>query len=255
MKEKDEMNLFTGNALIVEDDHQIANLLNIHLSELGLKVKVAHDAESALPLFKSNTFDICLLDWMLPGIQGIDLLKTIRRENSDVKILMLTAKVDPDSIVHALECGADDFLAKPFDAKVLLARARNLLRRVTFQKQYAVDTKNSAVSEISLDGLFLHFLKHIVQYENQDIHLTPSEFKLLESLIRAQGLVLTRDELISYIQGEEVNVTGRTIDTHIFALRKKLGAWSTHIETIRGVGYRILIANQDRTVRESDDQS
>ncbi|MBC7466764.1 MAG: response regulator transcription factor, partial [Bdellovibrio sp.] len=224
-------NSFSGHALVVEDDHSIANLLKIHLTDLGLKVDLAFDAESAFSLMQTSKYSVCLLDWMLPGIQGIDLLKKMRAQNNQIKVLMLTAKADPDSIVLALETGADDYLSKPFDSKVLLARVRNLLRRTELQNQIQEQRKASAQSEdeMTLDGLNIHFLKYIIRYKGDDVHLTPSEFKLLASLFKADGLVMTRDQLIAQIQGDEVNVTGRTIDTHVFALRKKLGAWSSHI--------------------------
>jgi len=250
-------NLFLGTALVVEDDNSIANLLKIHLSDLGLKVDVANDAETAFGFIQTKMYSVCLLDWMLPGVQGIDLLKKIRAQNNRLHVLMLTAKADPDSIVMALEAGADDYLAKPFDSKVLLARVRNLLRRLEMQNANSVVLEKKAAEvasedEMSLDELYIHFLKYVIRYQGEDVHLTPSEFKLLASLFKARGLVMTRDQLIAQIQGDEVNVTGRTIDTHVFALRKKLGAWASHIETIRGIGYRILISDQDRTVREDD---
>ena len=194
---------------------------------------------------------------MLPGAQGIDLLKKIRLSQVSLKILMLTAKTDAESIVLAIESGADDYLTKPFDEKVLLARVRNLLRRTEFEKNILKISSSgpstvSALSpkepeELSFDGLNMHFSKYTISYNKENIHLTPSEFKLLASLFKAQGKVLTRDQLIGQIQGDDVNVTGRTIDTHIFALRKKLGVWADHIETIRGVGYRVLISTLDKS--------
>lgn len=244
---------FSGHALIVEDDNSIAHLLKIHLTDLGLNVDMASDAETGFILMQKNIYSICLLDWMLPGIQGIDLLKKIRIQNNQVKVLMLTAKADSDSIVQALESGADDYLTKPFDSKVLMARVRNLLRRIEFQKEVSKSVATPSEDQMTLEGLTVHFSKYFVHLNNEDIHLTPSEFKLLASLFKAQGLVLTRDQLIAQIQGDDVNVTGRTIDTHIFALRKKLGTWSSHIETIRGVGYRILISAQDKSQFTDDE--
>lgn len=245
---------FHSKALIVEDDVAIAHLLKIHLSELGLQVQVVHDAESALASLEKSTYDIALLDWMLPGLQGIDLLRKIRSSQAPLKVLMLTAKADADSLVAAIESGADDYLSKPFDEKVLLARVRNLLRRIDFEKNILKPNSGSKTGtpvidpeEMTQAGLTIHFSKYTVSYKNENIHLTPSEFKLIGSLFKVQGKVLSRDQLISLIQGDDVNVTGRTIDTHIFALRKKLGAWSDHIETIRGVGYRILISTEDRS--------
>lgn len=236
--------------LVIEDEVAIAQLLKIHLSELDLIVDVVHDAESGLRKLGNTSYSLCLLDWMLPGLQGIDFLKNVQNCKGRLKIMMLTAKTDPDSIVSAIEAGADDYLTKPFDAQVLLARVRNLLRRIQYEnlilKSSAV-TVNSVTDreEISLDGLSVHFLKHTMILNQENLHLTPSEFKLIASLLKAQGQVLTRNQLIAQIQGDDVNVTGRTVDTHIFTLRKKLGSWANHIETIRGVGYRILISEQD----------
>lgn len=240
------------NALVVEDDAAIAQLLKIHLSQLGFQVDVSHNSESAFLLMQNKKFDLCLLDWMLPGVQGVDLLKKIRPQYPHLKLMMVTAKADSDSIVMGLESGADDYLTKPFDAKVLLARVRHLMRRLKNEENFANKNQPSTnknageqINEITYDGLNINFAKHEVKNQNEPVHLTLSEFKLLEALYKAQGRVLTREQLINHIQGEDVTVTGRTIDTHIFALRKKIGAWSKYIETIRGVGYRILISADD----------
>lgn len=228
------------NAIVIEDEPAIAQLLKIHLVQLGFSVAICPDAESGLIEIQNKTFDLCLLDWMLPGLQGVDFLRQIRPRNPNLKIMMVTAKADPDSIVAGLDFGADDYLTKPFDAKVLSARVRQLMRRAQNDQK-----KTPAFEEVSFDQLTIHFGKHTVQYQGNEIHLTYSEFKLLESLFKAQGQVLTREKLIDSIQGDDVSVTERTIDTHIFALRKKIGSWSRHIETVRGVGYRILISVMD----------
>ena len=234
------------SALVIEDEPAIAQLLKIHLSQMGFAVEVCHDAESALTRMPQQRFELCLLDWMLPGMQGVDFLRRIRPQYPDLKIMMVTAKADPESIVDGLDSGADDYLPKPFDAKVLVARVRQMLRRLQFEQQLQQSRQAKEIQDkISFDDLTIHFSKHTVQYRNNDIHLTFSEFKLLEALFKAQGQVLTREKLIDSIQGDDVSVTERTIDTHIFALRKKIGAWSKHIETVRGVGYRILIAVAD----------
>lgn len=234
------------SALVVEDEPAIAQLLKIHLSKMGFTVELCHDAESALILLQQQRFELCLLDWMLPGLQGVDFLRRIRPSNLEMKIMMVTAKADTESIVDGLDSGADDYLPKPFDAKVLVARVRQLLRRLQFEQQLQqTHSEKENQDQISFDQLTIHFSKHTVQYQNKDIHLTFSEFRLLETLFKAQGQVLTREKLIDSIQGDDVSVTERTIDTHIFALRKKIGAWAKHIETVRGVGYRILIAVAD----------
>ncbi len=233
-------------ALVIEDEPAIAQLLKIHLSQMGFAVEVCQDAESALARMQQQRFVLCLLDWMLPGLQGVEFLRRIRPQYPDLKIMMVTAKADPESIVEGLDSGADDYLPKPFDAKVLVARVRQMLRRLQFEQQLQQSHQAKETQDkVSFDQLTIHFSQHTVQYKNNDIHLTFSEFKLLEALFKAQGQVLTRDKLIDSIQGDDVSVTERTIDTHIFALRKKIGAWSKHIETVRGVGYRILIAVAD----------
>lgn len=258
--------VLANKVIIVEDESAIAQLLKIHMLGLGLEVDVFADAESAFLSLQQNNYKICLLDWMLPGIQGIDFLKRVRQKNKLIKVMMVTAKADPESLVQGFEAGADDYLPKPFDAKVLTARVKNMLRRIDFETQYLAqhlneqlpnqqeqhaisggDIKLNLPEQITVDGLTIHFTKYFIKLDQTDIHLTPSEFKLLSSLVKAQGRVLTREELIDQIQGEDVSVTGRTIDTHVFALRKKLAQWSSNIETIRGVGYRVLISKEDRS--------
>ena len=255
-----------NKVIIIEDESAIAQLLKIHMLSLGLEVDVFADAESAFLSLQQNNYKICLLDWMLPGIQGIDFLKRIRQNNKLIKVMMVTAKADAESLVQGFEAGADDYLPKPFDAKVLTARVKNMLRRIDFETQYlaqhlneqlpnqqeqhsmrGAEVKLNLPEQITVDGLTIHFTKYFIKLDQTDIHLTPSEFKLLSSLVKAQGRVLTREELIDQIQGEDVSVTGRTIDTHVFALRKKLAQWSSNIETIRGVGYRVLISKEDRS--------
>ncbi len=236
-----------AQALIIEDDVAIAELLRIHLSELGLKVEVVNDAETGWKKLQSEDFAICLLDWMLPQMQGIELVKKMRDEKINTKILMLTARADTDSIVTAIETGADDYVTKPFDALELVARVRNLLRRSEYEKsliQAASKNKNES-NVITLDHLTIDFSNYRVLVKDEEIYLTPSEFKLMAALIKAGGQVLTRNQLIGLVQGDEVTVTGRTVDTHVFTLRKKLSAWPDHIETIRGVGYRIHISKNE----------
>lgn len=238
-------------AMVVEDDTAIAQLLKIHLTQLGFQVDVQHDADKAEKALLAEPYALCLLDWMLPTTQGIDFLKANRNQLKGTMIMMVTAKADADSIVSGLEFGADDYLTKPFDAKVLVARVRQLMRRRMNEEKLQKSSGAPVVhAELSFDGLSVDVAKHIVKLNETEVHLTPSEFKLLAELFKARGQVLTRDRLIDLIQGQDVTVTGRTIDTHIFALRKKIGAWSKHIETIRGVGYRILISVQDSTEPE-----
>lgn len=221
--------------LVVEDEQEIRELMALHLLRQGFKVKECASAEEAQSELQKQKFHLVVLDWMLPGISGLDLLQQIKKSPTAPNVLMVTAKTEPQDIVSGLENGADDYLTKPFDPGVFMARVRTLLRRAkTRVPEAAADSEH-----IALGGLSVNFKTYEVKLNEDPLHLTPSEFKLLGNLLESQGRVLTRDQLIENIQGEGINVTGRTIDTHVFGLRKKLGAWSDNIETIRGVGYRV----------------
>lgn len=223
--------------LIIEDEPAIAELIALTLREFDAHIEKTFSAEQAIFLLQNKSYDLILADWMLPGLQGIDLVSAVKSKNRDQLMLMITAKADADSIVRGLEAGADDYVTKPFDPRVLVARVKNLLRR-----KQTTETQTQVLGStevIELDGLKYDFGRVEVTFKQNSIHLTPSEFKLLGFLLKSQGRVLTRDQLIDLIQGEDVTVTGRTIDTHVFALRKKLLDWAEHIETIRGVGYRV----------------
>lgn len=219
--------------LIIEDEPAIAELISLTLKEIEAITEKTFSAEQAHFLLQNKSYDLILVDWMLPGMQGVDLINLVKQKNPNQLVLMITAKADSDSVVRGLESGADDYVTKPFDPRVLIARVKNLLRRRKSHETLG----STEVYEI--DGLKFDYGRVEVTLNQQSIHLTPSEFKLLGFLLKSQGRVLTRDQLIDLIQGEDVTVTGRTIDTHVFALRKKLLTWSEHIETIRGVGYRV----------------
>lgn len=246
-----------NHILIVEDEGDVRDLIAIHLKRAGHKVTAVSSVEEARgavaareALAGGSKFDIFVLDWMLPGASGVEFLKEIRRNGPRdlAAVLMLTAKGDSKDIVEGLDAGADDYLVKPFDSTVLLARVRALSRRLALQK-YGMSASpvpsDSAVSqkshfeEIRLGGLSLFPETYEVKCGDEPISLTPSEFKLLLALAKSQGRVLTRDSLISQVQGDGVSVVGRTVDTHVFGLRKKLGECADVIETVRGVGYRV----------------
>jgi len=225
-----------ATVLVVEDEQEIRELMALHLLRQGFKVKECSSVEEAQSEFQKNKFHLVILDWMLPGISGFDFLKQIKLAGASApNVLMVTAKTDAQDIVNGLEGGADDYLTKPFDPGVFMARVRALLRRHSLQN---INTAKSS-DQLQLAGLSVNFKSYEVKLNEEPLHLTPSEFKLLGNLLESQGRVLTRDQLIENIQGEGINVTGRTIDTHVFGLRKKLGSWGDNIETIRGVGYRV----------------
>lgn len=221
------------NILVVEDETEIRELIALHLLRQGYKVTECDNVSDAIEQLEKKKYELILLDWMLPGLSGVDLLGYLKDKQIDSRVLMVTAKTEPADIVLGLESGADDYLTKPFDPAILLARVKAVIRRVP--KKESVETQD----EMQIGPLFINFKTYEVALQNEKLHLTPSEFKLLGIMIQNQGRVLTRDQLIENIQGEGVNVIGRTIDTHVFGLRKKLGIWGDRIETIRGVGYRV----------------
>ncbi len=223
--------------LVVEDEQEIRELMALHLLRQGYRVTECPSAEEALTELNRNTsYSLLVLDWMLPGMSGIDIIESIKSRLPNSSVLMVTAKAEPQDIVLGLENGADDYLTKPFNPSVFLARVKALLRRSQLQQKTVGDS-----SEYQYAGLRINFKSYDISYNEEPLHLTPSEFKLLGALVLNEGCVLTREQLIENIQGEGINVVGRTIDTHVFGLRKKLGEWGDRIETIRGIGYRVKV--------------
>ena len=224
--------------LIVEDEQDIRQLMCLHLNRKGHHTEEAVNGSKAYEMLEQSSFDLIILDWMLPGMSGLELLSWIRNKPHPLRItpiLFVTAKSEPENIVKALQTGADDYLVKPFDLRVLMARVSSLLRRHELKYLEKTDSQ----SKLTIGDLTLDREAHKVFIHNQEVILTLSEFLLLETLLKNQGKVLSRQQLASYILGEETNVTSRTIDTHTSILRKKIGDYGKLIETVRGVGYRI----------------
>ena len=226
--------------LIVEDEADICELMSFHLTKDSFFVDTASDGRIAYDKLLKTKYDLVIVDWMVPEISGLYLISWMKKPNhlqSKTPILMVTAKSDPANIILGLETGADDYLVKPFDFDVLRARVQNLLKRGDFLKSTEQKEKESGI--LSMEELSLDKKSHKVTLKGLPLDLTYSEFRLLEILITNQGRVLSRKKITSHIQGEEIIVTGRTIDTHISSLRKKLGEYGDSIQTVRGVGYRL----------------
>ena len=229
--------------LVVEDEHEIRDLIALHLRREGHTVDAVGSAEEAMPLIGAHNYQLLALDWMLPGATGVEITKRVRSQSSrnDLAILMVTARADAADIVEGLEAGADDYLSKPFENSVLLARVRALLRR---NRRGAPDAGEDNLQVVKAGNLALYPETFEAKCAGEPISLTPSEFKLLLALANNRGRVLTRDSLIEQVQGEGVSVVGRTVDTHVFGLRKKLGACADVVETVRGVGYRVKTSSE-----------
>lgn len=236
------MNTKQPQVLIVEDEQDICELMSFHLSKQNLQVDTAQDGRIAYDKLLNNKYDLVIMDWMIPEVSGLDLISWMRKKEHiqyETPVLMVTAKSDPESIVLGLETGADDYMVKPFDFNVLRARVRNLLERTEFIKK--AQAKGGSSTVLSMGNVLINKDSHEVTVSGKVIDLTYSEFRMLEMLIANQGRVLSRKQMTSFIQGEDVIAAGRTIDTHISSLRKKLGDYGDKIETVRGVGYRISI--------------
>jgi two-component system, OmpR family, alkaline phosphatase synthesis response regulator PhoP len=221
------------NLLIVEDDKDILELIRYNLQKEQYQITSASNGEEGLRLAKSRSFDLILLDLMLPGIDGLEICKILKGDpkTAATPIIMVTAKGDEADIVVGLELGAEDYVVKPFSPRVLIARIRTVLRRKS--KTYT-DTEEP----IRFNNLTIHQGKREVLINNKPLDLTFTEFELLHYLASRPGWVFTRYQIVNAVKGEDYPVTDRSVDVQIAGLRKKLGSYGELIETIRGVGYR-----------------
>lgn len=219
--------------LIVEDEKGIANFLKEGLEEEYFAVDVAYDGTSGLEMALTNEYDLLLVDWMLPGISGIEVVRQVRKEKPRVPIIFLTARDTVQDVVFGLEVGANDYIRKPFEFEELLARIRVQLR-----------TKEGETSVLTLGDLELNLNTHQVFRNGEEVNLTPREFALLEFLIRNKGKVCTRTRIIEHVWDIHFDSDTSIIDVYINALRKKLNAGGKKnlIHTVRGIGY---IAKED----------
>ena len=231
------MFVVSEKVLIIDDEMHIVELLRFNLETSGYKTIYSYDGFDGFIKAKEEKPDLILLDWMLPNISGIEVLKKIRQD-ADLKkipVIMLTAKNMEDDKVEGLEVGADDYITKPFSIKELLARITSVMRR------YGMNTGKES-EELTAGNLKLNLTKHEVKINDKKIDLTLKEIEILKILLKNRGKVLSRNFLLDEIWGYEYYGETRTVDVHIRYLRKKLeeaGADEKYIETIRGVGYKI----------------
>jgi len=218
--------------LVVDDEEDIRELVELNLVREGYGVITCETGEQALELARSKLPDLLILDLMLPGIDGLEVCRTIKADSKTrhIPIVMLTAKAEEADIVTGLELGADDYVTKPFSGKVLVARVRRLWRRVAEQ----ADEKGTR----KIHNIIIDPARREVLVAGKAVELTATEFNILHMLARRPGLVFTRYQIVDALHGSDYVVTERAIDVQIVSLRKKLGRYGEYIETVRGVGYR-----------------
>lgn len=224
----------TPYVLIVEDETAISTLLEYNLQKEGFETGLAEDGDLALVMAEERVPDLILLDWMIPKLSGVEVCRRLRRKDAtaSVPIIMLSARGEEDDRVTGLDVGADDYLVKPFSMPELFARIRALLRR----------TESNALSDgITIDDLEIDTKAHRVFRAKTEIHLGPTEFRLLEHFMRRPGQVFSREQLLDAVWGHDVYVEARTVDVHIGRLRKALKMTNRKdpIRTVRSAGYAL----------------
>jgi two-component system KDP operon response regulator KdpE len=218
-----------GNILIVEDDPNIRKLVRVNLVKRGYTVSEAGDSHQAIALFQEVPVDLVLLDLLLPGLSGVDICTWIRAR-SDVPIIILSARLEEDLKVAALDAGADDYVTKPFGSEELLARVRAFLRRSYVAAKTSED-------KIEIGGLRIDLAERRVFIADVDLRLTKTEYGIISQLARHLDSIVTHDELINEVWGSEYRGSNHYLHTYLGRLRKKLGEYSILIETVPGMGY------------------
>jgi two-component system phosphate regulon response regulator PhoB len=219
--------------LIVEDEEEIQELLHYNLSKDGFRSIGVLSGEDAIKKARAEHYDCILLDLMLPGMDGLDVCRALKKDEKtrNIPVIMLTAKGEEPDIVTGLELGADDYIVKPFSPKVLIARIKTVLRRKSAEP---VDES----APLQVHGMQIHPGRREVLFKNKPIELTNMEFQLLHFLASRPGWVFSRYQIVEGVRGDNYPVTDRSVDVMIVGLRKKLGDAGSLIETVRGAGYR-----------------
>ena len=226
--------------LLIDDEKPIAETIEAYAKKENMEVTHATNGEHGLAIFHQQPFDIILVDWMLPGISGIEIIKSIRQK-SDTPILMISARNDETDIVLGLEMGADDYITKPFGPRELIARIHSLLRR----HQKSSLSEPTATSDVKLGNLHISFQKKELTKKGKPVELTSAEFRLLEELYINQGNVVSRENLMTNALGYRDFLNDRTLDTHIKNIRKKIEddpQKPKFIKTVRESGFKFVIS-------------
>jgi two-component system, OmpR family, phosphate regulon response regulator PhoB len=228
------------HVLVVEDEAALADLLKYNLEKEGYQVRVAMDGEEAMVAADERAPDLVLLDWMLPKASGVEVCRRLRarQETRNTPIVMLTARGEESDRVRGLDIGADDYITKPFSMTELLARLRAVMRRI----RPALAEDKVRVGDIVVDRV-----AHRVRRGNREVHLGPTEFRILDHLMQHPGRVFSREQLLDAVWGSDVYVEARTVDVHIGRLRKALmvGTETDPIRTVRSAGYSLDLESAD----------
>ncbi|NHB92640.1 phosphate regulon transcriptional regulator PhoB [Photorhabdus cinerea] len=223
----------TRRILVVEDETPIREMVCFVLEKNGYQPVEAEDYDSALACLSEPYPDLVLLDWMIPGGSGLQIIKQMKRDNNvrDIPVMMLTARGEEEDRVRGLDVGADDYITKPFSPKELVARVKAVLRRISPMMMEDI---------IEMDGLILDATSHRVTSQDQVLEMGPTEFKLLHFFMTHPERVYSREQLLNYVWGANVYVEDRTVDVHIRRLRKvlEIGGHDKMVQTVRGTGYR-----------------
>ena len=226
----------SNKILIVEDERPIREMIAFHLSRAGYETLEAEDSREARQLLADERPDLALIDWMLPDMSGLELTRLLKRENEfeDLAVIMLTARADEHDKVTGLDSGADDYVTKPFSPRELVARIKAVLRR----SSGGADDEIVKAGDIELDAA-----AHRVTVRGSEVHLGPTEYRLLKYLITHADRVYSRTQLLDRVWGANVYVEERTVDVHVRRLRKALSEYGVerYIQTVRGAGYRFSI--------------
>lgn len=227
-----------SHILVVDDEAAIRDMVRMALELENYTVSDASNAHQAAKILESEDIDLILLDWMMPGVSGIDFAGRIRRDgNSTVGIIMVTAKDDEDDMIRGLDVGADDYVKKPFSTKELSSRIKAVLRRLS---------ESSPIKDVVSAGkITIDSGQHRVLIDGKNVDFSPTEFRLLHFLLTHPDRVFGRDQLLDNVWGNQVYVEDRTVDVHIRRLRKVLEPFecNNYINTVRGVGYRFSLQN------------
>ena len=227
----------SAHVLIVDDEAAIRDMVRMALEFEDFTVSDASNAHQAAKILAREDIDLILLDWMMPGVSGIDFAGKIRREgNHHVGIIMLTAKDNEDDLIRGLDVGADDYIKKPFSTKELVSRMNAVLRRLS--------SDNEAKDIVTAGKITIDSTQHRVLIDGLSVDFSPTEFKLLHFLLTHSERVFARDQLLDNVWGDQVYVEDRTVDVHIRRLRKVLEphGCDDYINTVRGVGYRFSLS-------------